>query len=194
MALGVTPHAPVTRMFRGATGSEDSPGSSRLRSPTPGLTLVRAAEEGPRRPREDPQVEARRAVLDVPDVQLDPIRPRQLGPAVDLRPAGDAGPYVQTVPLVVVVLLDLVAQRRPRADHAHLPTDDVPELWQLVERELAQQPADARDAGVSAVDREARPHRLRADDHRPELEQLEVDAVLAYSRLPVEHRAAVLQL
>src|SRR3954453_15917287 len=166
MALGVTPHAPVTRIFRGATGSEDSPGSSRLRSPTPGLTLVRAAEEGPRRPREDPHVEARRAVLDVPDVELDPIRPRQLGPAVHLRPAGDAGPHVQPLPLPLVVLLDLVPQRRPRPDHAPLPAPHLPELPQLLERELAQQPADARDACVAAVDREARAPRLGADHHR----------------------------
>ena len=35
---------------------------------------------------------------------------------------------------------------------------------------------------------------LRADDHRPQLQQLEVLAVAADARLPVEHRAAVLQL
>ena len=35
---------------------------------------------------------------------------------------------------------------------------------------------------------------LRADDHRPELQQLEVGAAAADARLPVQHRAAILQL
>ena len=35
---------------------------------------------------------------------------------------------------------------------------------------------------------------LRADDHRPQLQQLEVHAVLADARLPVEDGPAVLEL
>src|SRR5437763_1856024 len=147
MALGVTPQAPVTRMFSGATGSEDSPGVLRLRLPTSGFSLVRAAEEGERRTRQNPQVDARGAVLDVPHVEFDAVGPGERGPAVDLRPAGDSGLHVEPVPLALVVLLDLVTQGRPRPDHAHLPAHDVPELRQLVERELAQHPAGARDAG-----------------------------------------------
>src|SRR4029079_467923 len=38
---------------------------------------------------EDSEVEARRAVLDVPVVELDPLTPGDPGPAVDLRPSGD---------------------------------------------------------------------------------------------------------
>src|SRR5262249_1392839 len=151
---GVTPQAPVTRMFRGATDPQGSPGSSRFRLPTARLALVGAAEERERGSNEDPQVEARRAVLDVPDVELDPIRPRELGAAVHLRPAGDAGLDVEPVPLMLVVLLDLVAECRPRADHAHLAADDVPELRQLVEREPAQPASGACDPGVAAVDGE----------------------------------------
>jgi hypothetical protein len=98
------------------------------------------------------------------------------------------------VPLPVVVLLDLVAERRPRADAAHLAADDVPELRQLVERELPQQPPAARDARVPVVHREAGAHRLGPDDHRAQLEELEVGAVAADAGLPVEDRPAVLQL
>src|SRR5262249_56944370 len=119
------------------------------------------------------------AVLDVPDVELDPFGPGQRGSTVDLRPAGDAGLDVEPTPLALVVLLDLVAERRPRADHAHLAANDVPELWQLVQRELPQQAARPRDASVAAVDREAGAHRLGAHDHRPQLEELEVHAVLS---------------
>src|SRR2546430_1138564 len=57
--------------------------------PPAGRPLVGAAEERERRARKDLQVDQRRAVLDVPDVQLDPLLPRHRRAAVDLRPAGD---------------------------------------------------------------------------------------------------------
>ena len=47
---------------------------------------------------------------------------------------------------------------------------------------------------VAAVDGEAGALRLGADDHRPQLQQLEVRPVQADPRLPVEDRAAVLEL
>src|SRR6266576_5329653 len=102
MARGVTPQAPVTRMFRGATDCEDSPGTSRRWFPAARLALVRAAEEGKRRPGENPQVEAGRAVLHVPDVELDPVGRRERRAAIDLRPARDSGLDVEPVPLPLV--------------------------------------------------------------------------------------------
>src|SRR5215831_14093790 len=88
--------------------------------PATRLALVRAAEERARRAEKDLQVTARRAVLDVPEVELDPLGPREAGAALDLRPAGDARPDVEPVALPLVVLLDLVAQRRPRPDDRHV--------------------------------------------------------------------------
>src|SRR4051812_49247761 len=101
--------------------------------PATGRALVRAAEERERRLGEDLQVDQRRAVLDVPDVELDAVRPRQGGTAVHLRPAGDSREYVEPTPLALVVALDLVPQRRSRSDDAHVAAQDVPELRQLVE-------------------------------------------------------------
>src|SRR5207245_10215610 len=88
--------------------------------PATGRALVRAAEERERRLREDLQVERKRAVLDVVDVELDAVRPGQCRSALDLRPAGDPRPDVEPPTLPRRVALDLVAERRPRADHAHL--------------------------------------------------------------------------
>ena len=85
-------------------------------------------------------------------------------PGLDLEPA----PLPRRVPL------DLVAKRRPRADHAHVAADDVPELRQLVDREPAQDPAGARDPRVAPVDRVTGADLLGADDHRPHLQQLEL--------------------
>ena len=119
---------------------------------------------------------------------------RQRCAAVDLRPAGDPGPHVEPVPLPFVVPIGLVAECRPRPDHRHVATHDVPQLWQLVEREPPKDAAGPRDACVSFVDRITGSLLLRSDDHRAELQQLEVLAVPADSGLPVEHGTAIGQL
>ncbi len=133
-------------------------------------------------------------MLHVPDVELDPLVPRQCGAAVDLRPAGQARAHLEPPALARRVLLDLVAERRPRPDQAHLSAHDVPELRQLVDGRLAQHAADARDPAVACVDGVAGSLVLGPVDHRPQLQQLEVLAVLPNSRLPEEDRAAVLEL
>src|ERR687886_482476 len=119
---------------------------SSRRLPAARRALVRAGEEGERRPQQDLHVDPRRSVLDVPEVELDSLVPRQLRAAVHLRPAGEAGLDVEAAALARRVLLHLVAERGPRADQAHVAADDVPELRQLVQREAAKKAAGARDA------------------------------------------------
>src|ERR1700688_2762995 len=65
-------------------------------SPAPRCTFVRSAEEGERCLYEDAQVEQRRAVLDVPDIELDALVPWERRTAVHLGPAGDPGLYLET--------------------------------------------------------------------------------------------------
>src|SRR4051794_2271018 len=114
---------PPTTMTSQRSGTSVTPAARR--------TLVRPADERERRPQEDAQVEHRRPVLDVPDVELDPLCPGQGGTAVDLRPPRDSGLHLEAAPLPRRVLLHLVAKRRPRPDDAHLAAQDVPELGQL---------------------------------------------------------------
>jgi hypothetical protein len=66
--------------------------------------------------------------------------------------------------------------------------------WQLVQGEAAQHPAGAGDARVTPVHREAGSLALGVDDHRAQLQQLEVDAALADALLAVQHGAAVTEL
>jgi len=106
----------------------------------------RPRPERERRAQEDLQVDERRAVLDVPDVELDALVPRQPRPAVHLGPAGETGLDLEPPALPRRVALDLVGERGPRADHAHVAPDDVPELRQLVDREAPQEAARSRDA------------------------------------------------
>src|ERR687887_1295920 len=94
------------------------------------FTFVGPGDEGERRAEEDLQVDPRRAVLDVPDVELDALVPRQLRAPVHLRPAGEARLHVEPAALPRRVLLHLVAKRGAGADQAHVAADDVPELRQ----------------------------------------------------------------
>ncbi len=139
---------------------------------------------------QDAQVERERAVLDVPDVELDPLGPRERGAAVDLRPARQPGLDLEPAALALGVALDLVGERRARADEAHLAAQHVPQLGQLVDRGLAQQVADARDARVALVDRVARALGVGVDDHRAQLQHLERLAVAADALLAEEDRPA----
>jgi hypothetical protein len=125
-------------------------------------------------------------VLDVPEVELDALRPRQGRPALDLRPARDARQDGEPAALALRVLVDLDLDGRPRADEGHLPAQDVHEVRQLVDRRAPQERADARDPVVALVDGEPGAHALGARDHRPELVDLEGAPVLAHAPLAVD--------
>ncbi len=130
----------------------------------PALAQVVAVEAVPRgeharRARQDPDVEPQRAVLDVPDVELDPLRPRQRGAAVDLGPARDAGLHVEPAALALGVTVDLLLDRRARAHDRELSAQHVDQVRQLVEREAPQQAAAARDARVALEHVDAGAHR-----------------------------------
>ena len=71
---------------------------------------------------QDPQVEAERAVLDVPHVELQAGVPPDGVAPVDLGPPGDAGTDLQPSPLAVVVALDVPNGQRTRSDHRHVAT------------------------------------------------------------------------
>src|SRR5215471_4334251 len=175
------------------TARERSRRSGRL-TPAAGCALVRAGEERARRAEQDPGVDAWRPVLDVPEVEVDSLVPGERRATVDLCPAGQARLHREAAQLPLGVALDLVAKRRPRPDHRHLAAHDVPELRQLVDRRPAEETPDASDARIAPVDREPGPELLRPDDHRPQLEQLEVHAVETDAGLPVQDGTAVLEL
>src|SRR4051812_25079224 len=93
---------PPTMAVSQRCGSSGTPAARR--------PLVGAAEQCERRPDEDAQVEQRRPVLDVPDVELDPLRPRQRRTAVDLRPPRDPRLHLEAPSLPLAVLLHLIAE------------------------------------------------------------------------------------
>src|SRR6185295_317732 len=137
--------------------------------------------------------EPRRTMLDVPDVELDAVFPGQARSPVDLRPAGDAGAHLEAASLARRVTLHLIGERGAGADEAHVTADDVPELWQLVERQPPQHPSCARDARIAFVDREAGALPLGTNLHRPQLHQLELLTVQPDAPLAIENGGGCVQ-
>ena len=103
---------------RRAHSSPSQPPACPLYRPEPPSTIVERAPH-------DPRVERQRAVLDVVQVELDPLRPRQRCTAVDLRPARDAGLQRKTASLALAVLGHLHRQRRARANQRHVAAQHV---------------------------------------------------------------------
>src|SRR5438094_9395432 len=84
-------------------------------------------------------------VLELRQILFERLRVRKF----DLRPTGDTGPHQATRAVQRQFpreLLDELWPLRTRSDDAHAPTQDVPELRQLVEPRAAQESADARHA------------------------------------------------
>src|SRR5262249_2379765 len=155
-----------------------SPGWKR-RSETAGRSLIAASlvrgeavagDEEPEGPEQDAGVEQRAAVVDVVDVELDPLLPGDAGAALDLGPAGDARADLVAAALVRRVIDHLGRDRRAGADDRHLAAQDVEQVGDLVERGAAQDAAGSGDARVVAGDHGSDPDRVGALDHRAQLQ------------------------
>ena len=97
---------------------------------------------------QDPQVEDGTTVVDVPDVEREPLVPRRRVAPVHLCPAGDARPNLQAAGLPVAVAGEVLHRQRPRADEAHLAGHHVDERRQLVE---ARRPQESAEPGERSV-------------------------------------------
>ena len=137
---------------------------------------------------------------DVEHVEVYPLREGDgVAVAPGLPVAGDAGAHGEAQLLVHRVLPDLARKGRAGPDDGHVAREHVPELGQLVEGGLAQQPAHARHARVLG-DLEDRSvllvgahERLEAllgvDAHRSELDHPEGAAAKADALLEEQRRA-----
>ena len=103
---------------------------------------------------DDLDVECDRPVLDVVQVVLEALFERRVAaPAVDLRPAGDAGLHLVAQHVLREAMLELLDEERAlgtRTDDRHVAAQDVPELRQFVEVEAAQPSARPRVARGSS--------------------------------------------
>ncbi len=136
---------------------------------------------------DDQSVERERPLLDVAQVETDRLIPVQVGAAVDLPEAGQAGLHEQPPPCLALVA-PVGDRQRTGADERHLTAQHVDQLRELVERRAAQPPPDPRDPRIGGdleqfpgpvpVQRvETGPQRLGAADHRAELPHPELAPV-----------------
>lgn len=138
----------------------------------------------------DPEIEKKRALAQIVFVQGNLLWDRQFVAAVDLCPAGqtrqqsvDAALYAQGYEVV------LIEKGRARADDAHLPFEDAPELRQFVEAGFAQEGADRRQIDLGVLQQMGRDRR-RVGAHAAKFRHAE-DLVFAADPIrPIEDRAA----
>src|SRR5690606_38088774 len=101
-------------------------------------------------------------------------------PAIDLRPAGDAGLDLVALHVLVdeVPVLLIVSDRmRSGPDNGHAPLQHIDELWQFIQAGTAQERTEAGDAWVVAPRLDQGPGLLGVLHHGSELVDLD--------RLPV---------
>src|SRR4029453_11709378 len=99
---------------------------------------------------QDAQVEAERLVVDVPDVHVELLVPRERVPAVGLGPAGDAGADLVAAGVLGGVAGEIAHGQWPRSDEAHVAAYDVEQRRQLVEARGAEHPPPRRGAWSAA--------------------------------------------
>src|SRR5262245_47403491 len=138
----------------------------------------------------DFQIEPHRPVLDVVQVVLDALLDRRVAaPAVDLRPAGDAGLHLvaqHVLRNLVLELLDKEWALGAWPDDRHVAAENIPELRQLVDVKAAEPAAEWRRTRIVVARPDRTGHILSVYEHCSELVNLEGFAVEAHALLFVE--------
>src|SRR5215831_12261926 len=106
--------------------SRRHPGAQELRtSIRVRLTVSRAFGRGAEGTPQDPQIEPKGLMVDVPHVESEPVAPGQVSASVDLGPSRDARPHRVPAPLLRRVASDVANQQWPGTDEAHVAAKDV---------------------------------------------------------------------
>src|SRR6185436_10803713 len=159
--------------------------------------IPRPPEHHGERAEQDAHILEQRPRRHVPMVEPAHLAERDVVRPEYLPQAGDTGLQVESRESPPVDVAVLLGDERTRADEAHLAPEHVHQLWELVEREAAKNPPDARhprvvrrlehalvDAGVLVQVCDLGFVRVGVRDHRPELEDLEPRVSPSHSHLP----------
>src|SRR6185295_16387583 len=128
------------------------------------------------------------------NIQAHPFIPRQPVPATDPSQAGHARLEIEAPAVLCRAVSRLAWHPGPWPDNAHLASQHVPKLRNLVQRPVAQQPADPGDTSVVLDNRETIADTLCADDHRAEFKAAKVFPSPADAILNKKNRSAVIEL
>src|SRR5687767_14545719 len=99
-----------------------------------------AGKYRPERPRQDAQVEAQAPLIDVLEIEAHPlVEVADAIASAHLPEAGDARFECELSLVPQLVSFELVPERGPRPDQAHVALEHAPELRQLVQAVLPQE-------------------------------------------------------
>ena len=140
-------------------------------------------------------VQPKAQVLHIVAVQPGLIGDLQLIAAMDLGPARQAGAdIVGTVFVPLGQQVVLIPEGRPGADDRHVAHKDIPQLGQLVQAGLAQEPPHPGDILVRVVEEMGGHIVGGVDPHGAEFQDVEMLFVDAHPFLLEKHRAGRIQL
>src|SRR5207237_10726404 len=161
------------------------------------LGCAAAEEDGGDGAEQDLQIERGRPVVDVLQIELHPAIEVDVVAAADLPETRQSGLHRQAAAMPPLIRADFLRNRRTRADETHVAFEDVPELRQLIERELPEETSDGGDARIVFRFEDGPGHLVevtdfaatlvRVGDHRPELAQRDDAAVQGDALLPEAH-------
>src|SRR5262249_15907368 len=112
-----------------------------------------ASKHDPERERDEPHVEPKALALRVDAIEAKLVPARNVARRIDLRDTGEAGTDPTALGIAGDIFnchdlcaahLELTRPQRARSNEAHIATEDVPELRQLIHRSRTEQPPDAR--------------------------------------------------
>src|SRR3989449_10714027 len=144
--------------------------------------------------RENVRVESQGPVVPIPHVHPQAVFPRNQVSAVDPRPSGEPGFHLEPSSGPSGAPLGLTRDPRPRSDDAHLASENVEELGDLVQRPATQNPSDTSQTVVVLGHLPSEPSLLRARDHAPKLVAAKGHASFPDAILDEEDRPPVFQL
>src|SRR5690348_17161060 len=116
----------------------------------PASLRARADQHNRNRAPENFDVEPERPVVDVLEIEADPILEiLHVVPSAYLPETGQARPHAQATAMrEVVEAFHFVNRQRPRTNEAHLAAKHVEELREFIDAELAQNFPEGRDPGI----------------------------------------------
>src|SRR5262249_27690890 len=106
------------------------------------ITRTDAGEDRAYRPAHDRQVEHCAPVVDVPDVERQPIVPRERVAAAHLDEASDARTHLVPASLIRRIAWKILRQEGPRTDQRHFASEHIQKLRQLIDAGSAEPAAD----------------------------------------------------
>ena len=72
-------------------------------------------------------------MLNIPNIQLKLLCPRDVITPIDLSPAAHPGCHIMATPLGFIIQRQILWQQRPRAYKSHITFQDIDKLWELID-------------------------------------------------------------